>query len=322
MRTVSLVAIMLTAWTGGVWARGHVVDIRGSWPQSEERVVLVPPESAPVLAFGYREAAADVLWVRALNYYGTGVRESTGFRYLRPIIDTIISLAPRFEPIYRWASTTVMVQPGKITQDEVNTSVHYLKLGVKEFPENYHLLFQLGIAYYNDMEGTPEEIREYRLRGAKLIERAIHAEGAHPSLAITAAAMQTRLGQAERAEKIIREAILTTDDDRARSEMTEYFGALVDPAGAEALRDAHEAFIDRWKGSMPHVDATTFILLGEPPPEAFDMSRLATPRDIFGANDLDDIEEDRLGLDDLVPVDELEGKTEPDSRPPPSPATP
>lgn len=326
MRTVIAAFVMLAIWTGGVFTKHQVSETRAAWPPTEERVMVVPADSAPVVAFGYREAAADLLWIRALNYYATGLLEHGGFRYLRPIIDTIISLAPRFEPIYRWAGTTVMMQPGTITQQSIEISAHYLELGVKAFPDNYHLLFALGITYFADMEGTPAEVRDYQNRGAELISRAIHTEGAPPNLAMTAAAMQTRVGQAERAQRVLREAILTTDDENARQEMTAYFGRLADPERAEALNEAHEAFVDRWQAAMPHVTPTMFILLGEPPPKAIDFDHLATPHDIFGATSIDD-SEDRLGLDDLVPVapppsQPSPSATPPKAAPPPSAASP
>ena len=43
-------------------AQGAALAERATWPKTEEYVLLPPPGSAPLLALGYRELAADVSW--------------------------------------------------------------------------------------------------------------------------------------------------------------------------------------------------------------------------------------------------------------------
>ncbi len=256
---------------------------RDEWPRYEEYVPLPPPRAAPILAMGYRELMADVTWVRALVYYGSGRIGESRFLYLTKFIDNILELDPYFKRVYEWAAYSVTHKAGYATRQELSLSADYLERAMKQFPDDAGLFWDAGIRYWLYMYGdSPEEKRRYRERAADLIEAAMHKPGANPNWPTMAAELRTRLGQREQAIRYLREMILTTNNNKARERMLRKFGYLVDSVDVadELLREA-EAFDRAWKASVPYAPKTFHVLLGPEPSPVIDFDQLATDRDLF-----------------------------------------
>jgi tetratricopeptide (TPR) repeat protein len=256
---------------------------RSSWPAEDEFVLLPPPRLAPVLAIGERELWADITWVRAIAYYTATRHGESDLRYLNRFIDNILALDPRFHRVYEWAAYAVTFKQARATQEEFATSVRYLERGVREYPDDWELLWLLGQRYWLDLDGTPEQRKQYIERATELIERAMRAPGAGEELPLYAATLRSKLGQRDRAVRTLRELILTTDNPRARRKMLERFRLLTEAEGlAEELELAAKSFRERWEGELPYAPDALFVILGERPPKLMEFEDLATERDLFG----------------------------------------
>src|SRR5690606_4558446 len=108
---------------------------RSSWPNEEDLVLLPPAAVAPYLSLGERELMADLLWTRALVYYGSSRHGESELRSLTTFIDNILELDPKFRRVYEWAAHAVTYKKARATQEEFRTSVHYLERGIEQFPE-------------------------------------------------------------------------------------------------------------------------------------------------------------------------------------------
>jgi hypothetical protein len=283
MRLVAgLIAGLLLGAAAQPFKQAALAD-RAGWPEYEEYVALPPPKAARMLAMGQRELAADINWVRALQYRSERVA-NTEFIYLSKFIDNILALDPKFKRVYTWAAFSVTHQQGHATQKEMRMSVRYLERGIEEFPDDGELYWLAGLRYGMDLRGdTEDKTRAYRERAATLLEQAMRKPNANPHWPTMAAELRTRLGQKDRAIRDLREMILTTENKQARKRMLAKFGYLVDSIDvADELERAAEEFKTQWKAQLPYVPATLYVLVGPEPPAVIDFDELATDRDLFG----------------------------------------
>ncbi|HTE51952.1 MAG TPA: hypothetical protein VK698_13955 [Kofleriaceae bacterium] len=267
-------------WLGAHALEGEAASARAGWPRTETTSLVPPVELAQFAP--YRELLADLLWCRLLVYYGSNWGGEGDLSQVEDILDDIVVLDPKFKAIYEWAGFAVAYRTGKATQEEFRSSVRYLELGMKAFPDEYKYPWQAGARYYFDLWSPDEAItRRYRERGAELIERAMTRPNAPQDIATTAANMRSKLGQYHRALDNLREMIASTSDDKARRAMLTRV-RIADPDLADELAAATADLQASWLSHMPMVPLDFFILLGPAPPTVIDLGALTTPRDLFG----------------------------------------
>jgi tetratricopeptide (TPR) repeat protein len=271
-------------WLGARQLRARAIDERAGWPATADRLTLPPPGTARALSLGYRELFADVVWTRALVYYGSSWGGDGDLSQVEQLADLIIDLDPRFEPAYLWATYAVLYRTGEVTQAEYRSSVHYLELAMERFPDNYKHFWTAGTRYYLNLQSDdPHVTRFFRERGAQLIEQAMEKPNAPTELATIAATMRSKLGQHERALDTLRHMIAMTDDDAARKQLLARL-RKESPDVADELAAARRALEESWQRDMPAVSLDFYILLGPPPSPTFDLRELTTPRNLFGTD--------------------------------------
>lgn len=282
VRILASLVVAACAWLAGQSLHGRAAAERASWPPVESHVsfyrFLQP-------LFG-RQALADVTWSRALIYNDDcHEAEHSDFRYLEPFLDSVIELDPGFKRPYRWAAYAVASRRDKPTQKDFLASIKYLRLGMKQFPDDYEYFWLAGLRYWLDLRSDdPETQRRYKEMGANLIERAMHKPNAPPDLPTLAATLRTKLGQTERARQDLVEMYLITESDVARKRILHRLRQLLDsPEDVDELEALRERFRDQWMETMPYAPPTLFVLLGTPPSPVIDFDELATERNLFGA---------------------------------------
>lgn len=302
-RILAAVVIAAVLWAGARQLGAAADQERASWPKTASTVMVPPPEVARFASLGYRELLADITWARTLVYFGSSWAGEGDLSQLEQLLDLIVALDPRFKPMYEWAAYAVVFRTGTATQAEYRSSLRYLERAMREFPDDYVYFWMAGSRYYFDLDAPDERTRHaYRERGAALIEEAMRKPNAPPDLATTAANMRSRLGQHERAIESLRQMVMITDNDEARDKMLERL-RVESPDLADEVERAAIDLTEEWQKNLPSVPLDFYILLGPPPPAVIDFRQLATPHDLFGA--------------------EEESETAAaESEPPPPPATP
>lgn len=277
--------LVLVAWMGARSLQEIALRDRDHWPDVEEYVILPPASQASIAYLGYRQAAADITWARALVYYGSSTIGSTDFRYLEQFIDNVVTLDPKFKRAYSWAAAAVTHKRGRPTQKEFRTSVRYLEMGMKQFPDDFELINAAGGRYWFDLVGdTPEETRKLRERGAELYEQSLHKKNAPPGHATFVASLHTTLGKRQRALQMLREQYLTTDNKAAQKKILERFRYLAEDLDITSDLDRAKKEFDRKRlENLPFAAPALFVIIGERPDPIIDFERLANDRDLAGA---------------------------------------
>jgi len=92
---------------------------------------------------GFREAAADYLWFRFIQYYGAFEKGDNDLRYFDLLVDAVVRLDPKFVEAYHFASLVAWSNLGSFPH-----SIDLLKQGILHNPDVAKLPFQIGFTYY------------------------------------------------------------------------------------------------------------------------------------------------------------------------------
>ena len=278
---IALLAVAFLCWYGAKRLDAIILHDRKYWPVVQDRVLLPPPSIVRWLALDYREVAADLLWIWVIQYYTSqhiGATGTSDLRFLRDFIDNIIALDPRFRRIYAWAANTVTYIHGRATQEEFHQSLHYLEKGIAQFPDDYDFLHRAGMRYYLDLwDPDPDKVKRWRKRGAELIEAAIRKPGAPPDAATLAANVLSEVGKRERALKLLRRMLLTTDNQEAQKKILARLRFMTDnDAVLEEVEVFRKKFTKSWQETLPFAKSTFYVILGDKPSPTIDLEDPST----------------------------------------------
>jgi hypothetical protein len=158
----------------------------------------------------------------------------------------------------------------------VRHSIHFLELGVKQFPDDWELPFMAGCDYLFELHtDDPDERRRNDRAGAELIRHAALMRGAPSWVPLLAATLMKKEGREEAAMRHLEEVYVSTRDEKTREEVKNRLMAMharIDFAKAE--RD-HKAFELAWRRYIPYAPAELFVALGGARTPRMDLAELA-----------------------------------------------
>ncbi len=127
-------------------------------------------------ALGHGDTAADLAWIRAVQYYGEHRHSDNRFAHLEHIFDILTTLAPRFESAYVFGSFS-LAQEGR----DFAAGERLMQKGLDANPRSGALAFQMGFMYFVRSGGRD------LAHAAEYFERAAHLPGGPPESARFAA---------------------------------------------------------------------------------------------------------------------------------------
>jgi tetratricopeptide (TPR) repeat protein len=235
----------------------------------EDIYYLPPPWALELISLGHRQATADLIWLRALIYYGDELTHRGGVRHVYSYGEAMLSLDPDFKKVYHWVATTALYRPGSITARDSERAIEYLERGVRRFPDDCELAWDLGAHYTYELppllddNAKKEAARE---RGLPHLEVASRLGCAPAWLALGNASRLLKQGQREQAIRQLLEVYSTVSDPYVRGEIELRVARLQGEANAEAFRRTWAEFEANRKRDFPYVDAGLYLLLGPRPP--------------------------------------------------------
>ena len=250
------------------------------------------PDTAPMVALGYRELFADLLFLRLKGYFGG--RDNTAHG-VAGLVEAIIALDPQYHRIYEWGARAITLAERGADNDAYRRAIAVLEAGGQQFPDDWKLPYLEGEIYTQDLQTRDlAERRAWDERGTLLTESAIRKPNAPAEAATWAATMRTRLGQHQRAVDGLREMLLVTSDDKARARLLAKLADLEQGAASELaaeLLDERRAFEAAWLAARPAVPASMYVLIGPRLRAGFDLGDLATGgHDLVGTRAIERLE--------------------------------
>jgi hypothetical protein len=113
-------------------------------PQPLEELSYYPSgEHLRPMSFGHAETAADLAWLRAVQYFGEHRRTDLRFTRMDHVFDILTTLAPHFVSAYVFGGVA-MAQEGF----DFPKAERLMKKGIENNPTSGRLAFELGFLYY------------------------------------------------------------------------------------------------------------------------------------------------------------------------------
>jgi tetratricopeptide (TPR) repeat protein len=225
---------------------------------------IPPPGWLVVLSLGHREALADLLWTQVLIYFGEEHVHQGDLRHIYRYIDAMLALDPYFRAAYDFGGDAPVYRIGEVTVEDIRRAIAYLERGVRIFPDDGDLAWELGSRLNYELAPRiedPVEKAAIKRRGLANIQAASRL-GALPDWYVLASASQLeRLGEIEQAVQHLEEMYASIEDAGVRERIEERLGQLKNEALAEGLARTVEALETERRGTMPYVDPPLFLLL-------------------------------------------------------------
>jgi tetratricopeptide (TPR) repeat protein len=93
--------------------------------------------------FGYDEAAADLAWLRAVQYYGEHRTTDNLFERMPHVFDILTTLSPRFLSPHVFGAFAMAQEGGDFAEAE-----RLMRKGIDANPTSGRLAFEMGFLYY------------------------------------------------------------------------------------------------------------------------------------------------------------------------------
>jgi len=158
---------------------------------------------------GHEESAADLAWIRAVQYYGEHRRTDNVFARMDHVFDILTTLAPRFLSAYVFGGFA-LAQEGQ----DFPAAERLMLKGLEANPTSGRLAFELGFLYYVRPGG-----RDLR-HAAQYFEQASHQADGPPQAARFAAYARQNSGHLAVAYELWAN-VLETSSNPALLEMAE-----------------------------------------------------------------------------------------------------
>lgn len=249
---------------------------RDRWPKDVDEPFAPSPDAALYVSLGYREAVADVIWIRALAYVGGGEATSAGVRHH---VAALVALDPRNEEVFNWSALAMQGLEMQLTNADYLAMLAIIERGMKEFPDNWRLPLRAGEIYARGLKSDdPAQQRAWKEQGARLISKAVRLPGARTNIGTYVAHLETELGHREQAIRDLRELIGYTSNPRDRDRLVKKLAALTRSSSDAIdyeLAVERQRFESAWKAARPELPPSMYVVLGPPLAPAFDLADLA-----------------------------------------------
>jgi hypothetical protein len=164
LRWVSLLVLIVVAVGTQVVLDGKMVRFT---PEQSVQWVR-SPELMRRVALGFESLAADVYWIRAVQYYGStrlSTAERKNFDLLYPLLDITTTLDPRFNIAYRFGA--ILLSEGYPNgPGNPDDAIRLLEKGIRTSPK-WEYFLDAGFVHYWWRQ-DPRAAADWFLRGSKL----------------------------------------------------------------------------------------------------------------------------------------------------------
>lgn len=109
-------------------------------------------------ALGYETAAADLAWLRGIQYYGEHRLSDQRYDMIGHVMEIVSELDPRFIQPYVFGGFTLAQE---LKQPERGLAL--LERGMRENPDNWRLAFEVGFLHYVCRHDYPSAARFFTL---------------------------------------------------------------------------------------------------------------------------------------------------------------
>lgn len=140
--------------------------VRSDWPDKEELLYLPSGDMLTIISFGFDQLAADILYIRMIDYFSTHLMTDHTYVWFYHIADLITTLDPQFRFPYMFAGIMLNLE-GR----QFDNARKILTKGERIFPNDWYFPFALGLNYFfgsADFETAARYLEKARSLGGPL----------------------------------------------------------------------------------------------------------------------------------------------------------
>jgi hypothetical protein len=267
MRLIAIAVVLGLLW--GVWSlRTRSMDHYLATQTYEDIYYLPPPDWLQVMSLGYRRALADLIWLRALIYFGDEFENRGAVRHVFNYGESMLALDPDFRRVYRWVGVAGVYTPTGSPPEFIARAVDVLKRGVERFPDDGQLAWDAGATIVYELLPTLPKDEPSRPRleaeGHDYMLAAARLGAGPPWLVLTNATSLRKLGETDRELRHLEEMYAIVRDPRVKAQIEIRLSQLRSEAYAEAFRRANEEFEQRRREEFPYLPPALYFLVADP----------------------------------------------------------
>ena len=224
-------------------AQSRIDGRLGAFRSQEEALYLWRGEEVKRLFPGFEALAADIYWLRTVQYFG-GQRVFAGgrsFALLRPLIDITTTLDPRLDIAYRYGAVFLSEAP-PVGAGRPGEGIEVLEKGVRAQPTAWRLRQDLGFFYYLYMHDA--------VTASRVLSEAAELPGAAYWLKTLAADILWEGGNRQNSRQMWRQMYEQSEEGPIKANAWQRLQSLDAEELAEALQ-ARVAAYERAYGEKP-----------------------------------------------------------------------
>jgi len=224
---------------GVAFMQGQLDRIKPSRERLEEKLIYIPTgRFLRTAALGFDAVLADLLWTRAVVYFGGHFLTDRDYRWLYSLLDATTTLDPKNILAYRFGGSLLALE-----ENDVEKSIAILKKGIRNNPdEDWRLYFLLGFNYFYFLEDYAE--------AAEYLEKASRMPDHPKYLPKLAAKMYAKAEKIDTAIEFLEEMYQQHDDQNVKAAIAERITILVAKKQTRSLEHAAEKYKETY-GKYP-----------------------------------------------------------------------
>ncbi len=199
------IACLCVLLAAGAAAAGLLMAVEKARPPatSEEEPPWLPPAGAVrPLFLGYSALAADLFWIRTVQYFGAHTQADQRYPHLYRLVDLTTNLDPYFVDAYQLGGLFLSI--GRAYPE----AIAIYRKGIEHNPERWELPYDLGRMYFLDLGDIPAALEWF--------ERANALPGRAQYVPRLVARLRARDGMIEAAIEMWERMLETTDNEWVR----------------------------------------------------------------------------------------------------------
>lgn len=232
-------ALLLVLVAPLVWLSQARIDrLTGSFRAQEEVLYLWSGEHVKRLVPGFENLAADLYWLRTVQYFGGQRLFASGKRFelLGPLIDITTTLDPRLEIAYRYGAVFLSEQP-PLGAGRPKDGVAVLEKGARALPLSWRLRQDLGFFHFLFLKDAST--------AARVLEQASFIPGAPFWLRTMGAQLALKGGERAQSRAMWRQMFEQAEEGILRENARMWLGILDSLDLSDALGQAVSEFQSR-----------------------------------------------------------------------------
>ncbi|MGH7164746.1 MAG: tetratricopeptide repeat protein [Nitrospiraceae bacterium] len=230
---------------------------RPSLARAGELSYLPKGEYLKVAVLGYRQLAADLIWLKVVQHLGDRNETKAGYRWAYHAVDVLTDLDPKFSFAYLAGGTVLGVWAGLVQE-----SIELLTKGMRYNPQVWQLPFTVGYDYYYELHDVASAAKYFRI--------AAMLPGCPEFVPKLAARMTVAAGDPDAALEFLQRFHQQVQDERLREAIEQRMKEVIAERDIRFLEEAVRHYQARYRKRPTRLeDLVTRGIIAQLPVEPF-----------------------------------------------------